>query len=55
MLLQIKVQVVSVAVLEHCAKGICVYLKHIVQLHDPRMVQRLVNIVFSKRVPRGSK
>lgn len=49
-LLEIKVQVVSVAVLEDRAKGIGVYLEHVVQLHYPRMVQRLVDVVFPQGV-----
>lgn len=53
MLFQIKVQIMPITVLQDRTKGIGVYLEHIVQLHYPRMVQRLVNIVFSQRVPRG--
>lgn len=53
MLFEIKVQIVSVAILEDSAKGIGVNLEHVVQFHYPRMVQRLVNIVLPQCVPKN--
>lgn len=40
----------SVAVLENCTKGVAIDFEHVVELHDPRVVQRLVNIIFSQCV-----
>ncbi len=50
-LLEVKVEVVAVAVLEHGAKGVGVDLEHVVQPHDPRVLERLVDVVLSQRVP----
>lgn len=45
-LLQVEVQVVAVAVLQHRAERVGVYLEHVVKLDDSRVVQRFVDIVL---------
>jgi len=50
MLLQIEVQIVAITVFEHCAKGIRIDLEDVVELDDPRMIQRLVDVVFPQSV-----
>ena len=49
-LLQEKVQVVALAVLEDGAERIRVDLEHVKQLDNARVIKRLVNIVFSQCV-----
>jgi hypothetical protein len=52
MLLQVEVKVVSITILKDSAERVGVNLKHIIQLDNPRMVQRLVNVVFSQSMSR---
>lgn len=47
-LLQVKVEIMAVTVLQDSAKRVGINLKYVVQLHDSWMIQRLVDIVFSK-------
>lgn len=49
-LLQVEVEVVSVAVLEYCAEGVGVDLEDVVEPDHSWMVQLLVNVVLSERV-----
>lgn len=50
-LLQVEVEVVSVAVLQHRAEGVRIDLEHVVEFHHSRMVQRFMDVVFPQRMP----
>jgi len=49
-LLEKEVQVIALAVLEHGAERVRVNLKHVKELDNARMVQRLMDIVLPQRV-----
>lgn len=49
-LLEIKVQIMSITILEHRAERIGIDLEHIVQTHHARMVELLVDVVLAQRV-----
>jgi len=51
MLLQIEVKVVAITVLEDSAERVGINLKYVIQLYNPWVDQRLVNVVFTKSVP----
>lgn len=54
-LFEIEVEIMSVAVLEHSAERVAVDLEHVVELHDARVVQRLVDVVLPERVPANTR
>lgn len=45
-LFEVEVKVMAVAVLQHRAERVGIDLKHIVQLDDPWVVQRFVDVVL---------
>lgn len=49
-LLQIEVEVMAVAVLEDRTKRVGIDLEDVVEFHDTRMVERLVDVVFPQGV-----
>ena len=50
-LLQVEVQVMPRAILQHRAEGIGIYLKHVIESNNARMLQPLVDLVFSQGMP----
>lgn len=49
-LFKVEVQVMTIAILQYRTERVGVNLEHIVQLHNPRVVQRFVNVVFPQRM-----
>lgn len=50
MLLQVEVEVMAITVLKDSAERVGVNLKHVVQLDHPRVIQWLVDVVFTQCV-----